>query len=356
MTTVAKSLSAALDIVSAPTKRPKQYQHSFVLLSFHGGNSMNLETRNDRLQMLAPCECQSDPFEALVHADHLKTALTGLSGAITLTPTDAGLVVKSGARRITVPTLPIVDDNWPQTPRPAISQRLLLETATVGKSIFSAANLAKHSNMPDCLVVNLLSGKNCLYIFGTNRKSLLEFLHPYETPGDIDVEIPQDVAHLIAALADNLGAKDFTIGIGERHIIAVVDAVEIVSTIPAAPAGVGRKWLSFRPTVGEPLSHHIIPPDLMNGAIASAARVHEEIHLNLNAAVEIRATKEQSEFYDSIEPITSKGEASVIIRAEEAVMAFGSAVTMPGVTLEVTDNYASVSNPFGTFFLRLVRK
>lgn len=356
MTTVAKSLSTALDIVSAPTKRPKQYQHSFVLLSCHGGNSMNLETRNDRLQMLAPCECQSDPFEALVHADHLKTALTGLSGAITLTPTDAGLVVKSGARRITVPTLPIADDNWPQMPRPAINHRLLLETATIGKSIFSAANLAKHSNMPECLVVNLLSGTRCLYVFGTNRKSLLEFRHPYEAPGEIDVEIPQDVAHLIAALADDLGAKDFTLGIGERHIVAVVDSVEIVCTVPATPAGVGRKWLSFKPTVGEPLSHHIVQPELMNGAIASAARVNEEIHLNLNTAVEIRSAKEQSEFYDSIEPITSKGEASIILRAEEAVMAFSSALTMPGVTLQVTDNYAAVANPFGTFFLRLVRK
>lgn len=355
MTTVAKSLSAALDIVSAPTKRPKQYQHSFVMLSSHGGLSMNLESRNDRLQMLTPCECQGDPFEALVHADHLKTALTGLSGAITLTAGDTGLVVKSGARRIVVPTLPITDENWPNTPRPAISQRLLLDQA-VGRSIFAAANLAKNSNLPESLVVNLLSGDKCLYVFGTNRKSILEFNHPYDGLGAVDVEIPQDVAHLIAALADNLGVKDFTVGIGERHIVAVVDTVEIVATLPAAPMRVGKVWLQFKQSVGDVYSQHIIPPEAIGSAIASAARVNEDIKLELGDTVEVSATKQQSEFYDSIEPITAKGKTSIVLRSEEAVLAFGAASKMPGVTLEVTERFASVSNPFGTFFLALVRK
>ena len=356
MTTVAKSLAEALDIVSAPTKRPKQYQHSFVMLRCHGGHSMTLETRNDRLQMLAPCECQSDPFEALIHADYLSKALVGLDGAITLTGGETGLVVKSGSRRITVPTLPINQDNWYPVNRPAVNHRLLLSTATVGKSMFQAANLAKTAALPEFQVINLVSGDDVLSVYGTNRKSLIELLHHRASGDGVDVEIPYDIAHLIASLADNSGAKDFTLGIGEKHLTAAVNSVEIVASLPATRVSICKTWKQFKSTVTEEFSRHVLPSDLICNAIASAARVNEDIQLKLGEQVEVSASKDQSEFYDSITPIEKKGDTSATIRSDEAAMAFAMASASESVAVCITSNFATVSHPHGTFYLALVRK
>jgi len=356
MTTVAKSLSTALDIVSAPTKRPKQYQHSFVMLSCRGGHSMNLETRNDRLQMLAPCECQSDPFEALVHADYLIKALVGLDGAITLTGGETGLVVKSGSRRITVPTLPINQDNWYPINRPAVDHRLLLDTATVGKSMFQAANLAKTAALQEFQVVNLVSSKSGVGLYGTNRKSLIELVHRSDSGVAVDAEIPYDVAHLIASLADSCGAKDFTLGIGEKHLTAAVNSIEIVASLPATRVSICSTWQKFKAAVTEEFSRHVLPADSICNAIASAARVNEDIHLKLGEQVEVSASKDQSEFYDSITPIEKKGDTSATIRSDEASMAFTMASKMESVAVGITSNFATVSNPNGTFYLALVRK
>lgn len=194
------ALSSALSQVMAPTKKPSQGQHSFVLVRYTDSGVAVLESVNSTMRCSSLASgVDGDSIECLVHAEMLQGAIENGSGdQVKVEIVDGRLKLLRGSQKTMLPILPVTPENWTEDPNPKALARVSIEAKELIPILKSASFIARSCNRVELRMVEI-SGKGTVSVCATNSTAVIIGRLSATCNSEFCINVPPEAAQEVVA-------------------------------------------------------------------------------------------------------------------------------------------------------------